>query len=209
MAERGSFRDAALNLRNPVMTSRSTSLLPVQAPPRLERVTRLSVRVADTLDAILVIVPMDTSPAVFSALPHARSWRQLLAGPAAQKAGPGTGSVRSVNLTNSRQTRLILGTVPRNASAFETLSLAGRMTRDLGGGAPGAVAVVAPADQGRVQEKPLEALLSATLACAFEMPNFRSARKRATTLSGSWWSAVHRICVHPKRRPGQWAGQVG
>jgi leucyl aminopeptidase len=197
MAERGSFRDAALNLHNPVMTSRSTSLLPVQASPRIERIARLSARIADTLDAILVIIPMDASPAVFSALPHAQIWGQLFAGRgragrptavrkaplgAAPKAGSGPGSVRSVNLTNSRQTRLILGSLPRNASAFETLSLAGRMARELAVCTPGSVALAAPADPGSVRDRALEAVLSATLACAFEMPSFRSQRKRAQDL---------------------------
>jgi leucyl aminopeptidase len=191
MAERASFRNAAHNLRNPAMTARSTSLLPLQAPPRIERVARLSARVADSLDAILVIIPTDASPAVFSALPHAQSWRQLHAGrarpgrqPAPKPGGSGAkpgaaaSSVRSINLANSRQTRLILGVLPRNASAFETLSVAGRMARDLGNGSFGSIALAAPGDADGVQERALEALLSATLACAFEMPSFRSARKR-------------------------------
>jgi leucyl aminopeptidase len=188
MAERASFRDAALNLRNPVMTSRSTSLLPVQAPPRIERQGRLSARVADSLDAILVIIPADSSPAVFSALPHAPLWGQMYArrAPAGrrttgQKATSTTGSVRSINLGNAPQTRLILGVMPRNASAFEVLSLAGRMARDLGTCTRGAIALAAPDEQG-VQERALEALLSATLACAFEMPSFRTTRKRAARL---------------------------
>ena len=175
------------------MTPRSTSLLPVQAPPRIERVARLSARVADTLDAILVIIRTDASPAVFSALPHAQSWRQLQAGRlrpgrqtapkassgTASKPGSAASSVRSINLANSRQTRLILGVVPRNASAFETLSVAGRMARDLGSCSFGSIALAAPGEDAGVQARALEALLSATLACAFEMPSFRSTRKRA------------------------------
>jgi leucyl aminopeptidase len=182
MAERGSFRDAALNLRNPVMTTRSSSLLPVQATPRIERVARLSVPRADTLDAILVIIPMDASPAVFSALPQAQIWRQLHATRAGQKVGTGPGSVRSVNLANSPQTRLILGVMPRNASAFEVLALAGRMARDLGNCTPGSIALAAPTEATADPDATLEALLSATLACAFEMPSFRSTRKRGRTL---------------------------
>jgi leucyl aminopeptidase len=201
MAERGSFRDAALNLRNPVMTPRSTTLLPLQAPPLIERIGRLSVRVADSLDAILVIIPVDASAELFATLPHADTWRRMFAGrrpgslqsapdrarspvlragrPDPQKPGPGPGGTRNVNLANARQTRLILGVLPRNASAFETLSLAGRMARDLGSCTPGSVALVAPGGPEGVQEGALEALLSATLACAFEMPSFRSSRKRA------------------------------
>jgi leucyl aminopeptidase len=189
MAERASFRDAALNLRNPVMTSRSTSLLPAQAPPRIERRGRLSARAADGLDAILVIIPADTSPAVFSALPHAPLWGRMYArrAPAARrsdahKAGPAPGSIRSINLSNEHQTRLILGVMPRNASAFEILSLAGRMARELGSCTRGALALAAPDEPNGVQERALEALLSATLACAFDMPSFRTSRKREANL---------------------------
>jgi leucyl aminopeptidase len=204
MAERGSFRDAALNLRNPAMTPRSTPLLPLQTPPRVERSARLSARIADTLDAILVITPVDASPQLFATLPHADIWRQMLAGQArngpqtapktarstirraglagAHKPGPGPGGIRSVNLANDRQTRLILGVVPRNASAFETLSLAGRMARDLGSCTPGSIALATLGGPDGIQGSALEALLSATLACAFEMPSFRSSRKRAAGL---------------------------
>jgi leucyl aminopeptidase len=187
MAERGSFRDAALNLRIPVMTPRSTSLLPLQKPPRIERLGRLAARVTDSLDAILVIIPIDASPELFATLPHADVWGRMLAGRARNspaggpKPGPGPGGIRTVNLTNARQTRLILGVVPRNASTFETLSLAGRMARDLGACTPGSVALAVPGGTDGTDGSPdvaLEALLSATLACAFEMPSFRSSRKR-------------------------------
>jgi leucyl aminopeptidase len=189
MAERGSFRDAPHNLRIPVMTPRSTSLLPLQTPPRIERLGRLSARITDSLDAILAIIPIDASPQLFATLPHADVWGRMLAGRArnspagSPNPGPAPGGIRSVNLTNARQTRLILGVMPRNASAFETLSLAGRMARDLGGCTPGSVALAVPG--GGAAGNPddaLEALLSATLACAFEMPNFRSARKRTAGL---------------------------
>jgi leucyl aminopeptidase len=184
MAERAPFRDAALNLRKPLMTPRSTSLLPALATPRIERLGRLAARVADTLDAILVIIPADATQAVFTALPHAEAWRQMRAGRARPGARPmaKAGGVRSINLANSRQTRLVLGVMPRFASAFEILSLAGRMTRDLGNCTPGSIALAAPAAAGGAGDSTLEALLSATLACAFEMPSFRSAGKRTPTL---------------------------
>src|SRR5580692_2057736 len=175
------------------MTPRSPTLLPLQTRPQLERLGRLSARIADTLDAILVIIPADASPELFATLPHAQAWRQMLAGRArnapqtapetapaplrgaagggTQKPGPGPGSIRSVNLANARQTRLILGVMPRNASAFETLSLAGRMARDLGSCTPGSVALAAPGAADAAPRSALEALLSATLACAFEMPS--------------------------------------
>ena len=192
MAERGSFRDAPLNLRIPVMTPRSTSLLPLRTPPRIERLGRLSARLTDSLDAILVIIPVDASPELFATLPHAEIWGRLLAGRprnstktasrSARSPGPGSGAIRSVNLTNARQTRLILGVMPRNASAFDTLCLAGRMARDLGSCTPGSVALAASGGPAGNPDSALESLLSATLACAFEMPSFRSARKRADGL---------------------------
>jgi leucyl aminopeptidase len=162
------------------MTTRATALLPVEPSPRIERRTRLTEPQADALDAILVIIPVDASPTLISRLPHARIWRRLHAGRA--RPGPAPGGVRSVSLANPRQTRLVLGLIARNASAFETLALAGRMARDLGSCTPGSVALMAPMGHDGVQERALEALLSATLACAFEMPSFRSIRKRAPRL---------------------------
>jgi leucyl aminopeptidase len=174
------------------MTPRSTSLLPLQAPPRIERRGRLPVRLADSLDAILVIIPVDASPELFATLPHAAIWGRMLAGRfqdssrtapgPAHGHGPAATGVRSVNLANARQTRLILGVMPRNASAFETLSLAGRMARELGSCTPAAVALAAPRGPDGNPDGALEALLSATLACAFEMPSFRSSRRRAPGL---------------------------
>ncbi len=110
--------------------------------------------------------------------------RRAPAGPraAGKKAGPTPGSIRSINLSNAPQTRLILGVMPRNASAFEILALAGRMARDLGSCTRGSIALAAPDEQHGVQERPLEALLSATLACAFDMPSFRTTRKPAARL---------------------------
>jgi leucyl aminopeptidase len=170
------------------MTARTTSLLPGQARPRIVRLGRLAVRTADSLDAMLAIVPAEPAAEVFAGLPHEPAWRGLLAGRprsgAPSQAGLGPGTVRSINLANGRQTRLILGTLPRAAGAFETLALAGRMARDLAGANPDAVAVLAPAAAGSpgTQDRALEALLSATLAAAFEMPSFRSVRKRTTAL---------------------------
>ena len=170
------------------MTPRSTSLLPAQATPRIERLARLSARVAEGLEAILVIIPADTSPAVLDSLPHAPSWARMYARRsgarrgAAHKATPAAGSIRSITLDNVAQTRLILGVVARNASAFEVLTLAGRMARDLGGCLRGTLAVAALDENETIQERALEALLSATLACAFEMPSFRTTRKREAGL---------------------------
>ena len=50
--------------------------------------------------------------------------------------------IRSINLSNAPQTRLILGVVPGNASAFETLSVAGRMARELGSCTAGSIHAV-------------------------------------------------------------------
>src|SRR6202000_509249 len=110
-----------------------------------------------------VIIPIDASPQLLAGLPHAVLWGQMLAGrprnglAGGAKSGPGPGCIRSVNLTNPRQTRLILGVMPRNASAFEVLSLAGRMARDLGGSTPGSIAVAAPTEAGGAQDRALEA----------------------------------------------------
>ncbi|HTV79400.1 MAG TPA: leucyl aminopeptidase family protein [Steroidobacteraceae bacterium] len=171
------------------MTPPATTLLPPGRSPRIERLGRLSARFADSVDAILAITPVDASPELFATLPHAQIWARMLAGrtrssrsAGGRTAAAAAGAIRTGNLANARQTRLILGVMPRNASAFETLSLAGRMARDLGSCTPESVVLAAPSSPQGSQDGALEALLSATLACAFEMPSFRSSRRHAARL---------------------------
>ncbi|HTX23564.1 MAG TPA: hypothetical protein VMD03_02820 [Steroidobacteraceae bacterium] len=126
------------------------------------------------LDAVFAIVPRDADETLFARLPHAERWRGLHARAAA------SGAVQCGTLPNARDTWAVLGILPPRAGAFETLSLAGLLFKELSAREVGTAAVVAPAPRGSA-DPALEALLLAALAHAFELPSFRK-RSRRTSL---------------------------
>ncbi len=146
-------------------------------PPVVTHRRRLSERAAADLDAILVILPEEADAALLARLPQSERWRRLHTrpGPAAgaTSAAGAAGAVRSTTLANARDTRAVLGILPRRAGPFETLALAGRMLKEADCREPERLALVAPAPAG---EGALAALLSAALAHAFELPAFRKSR---------------------------------
>jgi leucyl aminopeptidase len=122
-------------------------------------------REAAELDVLLAIVPVAAGAATFSRLPQSSRWRELH-GRAAAKPG----SVRSTLLANRRHTLAVLGYLKPNASAFERLSLAGRMLKEAAARNPQSVGLVAAPPA-------LEALLAASLAQAFTLPSFRASER--------------------------------
>jgi leucyl aminopeptidase len=148
------------------LRARESFLLPTA---RVPAIVRAGTAGTSSLDALLAIVPHASAAAALRRLPESTRWRELDGrSPSAQ---PGT--VRSTTLANRRHTLAVLGYLGSEASAFERLSLAGRMLREVAARGPqtvGLTAVGAPA----LVRAALEALLAATLTAAFGLPNFRA-----------------------------------
>jgi len=147
-------------------------------------------RNADELDVVLAIVALPPAAASWRQLPHGSRWRELHARAAAR---PGT--VRSTLLGNRRHTLAILGYLKSDASAFERLSLAGRMLKEAGARNPQSVGLLGTGEQGFAKSA-LEALLAATLTRAFALPTFRAQERaerriRRVVLLGSSGFDVH------------------
>lgn len=146
-------------------------LLPPLETPRIDRHRGvLSARAAAQLDAVLAIVPETAEQGLLAALPEGERWQHLHA-----RSKPRAGTVRSTTLANARQTLAVLGYVRTQASAFERLLVAGRMLKEVASREVESLALVAPAASAS-PELSLDALLSAALAQAFTLPDFRSAR---------------------------------
>src|SRR5258708_2825305 len=123
------------------------------------------------LDALLAIVPPRATAASFRELPESGRWRELNA-----RAPARAGTVRSTSLSNPRQTLAVLGFLADEASAFERLTLAGRMLKEAAARNPQAIGLAAP-DGTAAARAALEALLAAALAHAFALPSFRAAAR--------------------------------
>ena len=152
--------------------ARERRLLPRSHAPDIVSAARLN---ADALDALLAIVPCPTPAAALRRLPESARWRELH-----QRAPARAGAVRSTVLANRRHTLAVLGYLASDASAFERLSLAGRMLKEAAARAPQVIGLAAagPAASARAA---LEALLAAALAHAFALPSWRTTKEERGT----------------------------
>jgi len=144
---------------------RERPLLPVSNAPDIVSAARLN---AAALDTLFAIVPHPPSAAALRRLPESARWRELDAQSPAR-----AGSVRTTVLANRRHTLAVLGYLASDASAFERLSLAGRMLKEAAARAPQVIGLVAAGPAGAARAG-LEALLAATLAQAFALPSWRA-----------------------------------
>jgi leucyl aminopeptidase len=144
------------------------SLLPSATPPEI---VKTRAKAADTLDALLVIVPENHAKELFRQLPESERWQELNA-----RTSPRTGTVRTTVLTNRRQTLAVLGYIGAGATTFERLSLAGRMLKEVSSRDPEDLGLMALGDAAPAQSA-LDALLAAALAHAFPMPTLRAPSK--------------------------------
>lgn len=150
------------------------SLLPKRETPRVTRLR--GPRELERLDALLVVCPETENAALLESLPQPAAWRHLHG-----LARPRAGTVRSGALPTPQHTRAVLGYLGAEAGAFERLTLAGRMFREIASQPIERVGLVAPGDAPSA-ELALEALLAAALAHACAMPEFRAPQRERKRL---------------------------
>ena len=141
-------------------TSQTPQILPFGAPRGSES------------DALLLIVPPDAGADAFTHLPEKERWRELN-----ERSKPRSGTVRTTSLANRRQTLAVLGYMRPDASNFERLSLAGRMLKETASRGAQTVGLATHGEGKASSRECLDALLAATLAQAFALPEFRSSRR--------------------------------
>ncbi len=145
--------------------ARRSLVLPAAAAPAVSSGT---LKDADKLDVVLAIVALPLAAGALRQLPHSARWQALHARSTAR-----AGTVRSGSLGNSRDTLAVLGYLKSGASAFERLSLAGRMLKEAGARHPQAIGLCASGKR-EAADTDLEALIAASLAHAFELPSIRA-----------------------------------
>jgi leucyl aminopeptidase len=141
------------------------SLLPTSTTPEI---VKKRVPKADTLDALLVVLPESCEKELFRQLPESERWQELHA-----RAQPRRGSVRTTVLTNRRQTLAVLGYIGADATSFERLSLAGRMLKEAAPRDAETLGLMA-LGKAAASQAALDALLAAALAQAFPLPSCRA-----------------------------------
>ena len=152
-------------MRSDSVRARGSILLPSAHAPAIVNASGSD---AGTLDALLAIVPHPADAAAFRRLPDSARWRELDAHAPAR-----AGTVRTTTLANRRHTLAVLGYLGSDASAFERLTLAGRMLKEAATRSPEVVGLAAAGTPAAARAA-LEALLAAALVHAFALPNFRA-----------------------------------
>ena len=153
------------HVRSNAPSTRRMSLLPRTSTPQILKSRGLE---GGELDAVLAIVSEAPATEVFRQLPESERWRELNA-----RAQPCPGTVRTTVLSNRHQTLAVLGYAREQASAFERLSVAGRMLKEAATRNPEALGLSAPGAAAPARAA-LDALLAAALAQAFPLPSFRA-----------------------------------
>ncbi|HEU4531036.1 MAG TPA: hypothetical protein VFR59_07615, partial [Steroidobacteraceae bacterium] len=151
------------------------SLLPERALPRVDALSQAP-RDADLskLDALMIVVPQDIRDAAWSSLPRGAWLREERS----RRALTG-GATLSARLDNEAHTLLIVGLLPRDASAFVALKLAGQMLKEIAAAQATRVGAYTVALPAQASQRALEALVAATLAAGFDLPSFKSAPRNA------------------------------
>jgi leucyl aminopeptidase len=151
---------------SPSPSDKRRSLVLPQAPAAA--LSSGTLQAADQLDVVLAIVALPLAAGALGELPRSTRWQALHARAAAR-----AGTVRSGSLGNRRDTLAVLGYIKSDASAFERLSLAGRMLKEAAARHPQAIGLGA-SGRGAAADANLEALIAASLAQAFQLPAMRA-----------------------------------
>jgi leucyl aminopeptidase len=146
--------------------------LPVLTTPELSaHALSRAARGAAGAEAIVYVLAAEGT-ARFSALPEPARWQSLH-----RRNRVDAPAVRTTTLSNAVQSLGLLAYAPRRATAFERLSLAGRVMRALHERRPARLALII---DSRLADAALwaEALIAAACAHAFALASFRSAPAR-------------------------------
>jgi leucyl aminopeptidase len=137
--------------------------------PVFQKPGRVVSKTLATCDQLLLILPARPRASIFSKLPGGSKMRQLL-----RKKVAGATPAFVTRLANKRQTLLVAGTLAKDASAFEQLTLGRRLVAAACKEKPGSLGICVLGFPVEQQALIAKAILAAALAAAFELPEFKS-----------------------------------
>ncbi|HEX9207516.1 MAG TPA: M17 family metallopeptidase [Steroidobacteraceae bacterium] len=156
------------------MNSKTISLLPPESDLQVTaRPLELSEAAVARADGAVLLLEKSATPAkALAGLPHAGLWQALYA---AQSRGGQDAPILVTRLPNRRHTLAVVGFVKPGASGFERLALAGKLAGEVSKPGMEVLQLHAPgAASDAIRIERLEALLSAVLAHAVPMPEWKS-----------------------------------
>ncbi|MDX1515334.1 MAG: leucyl aminopeptidase family protein [Woeseiaceae bacterium] len=135
---------------------------------------RVSTRLLEPIDQLLLILPARAKAHVWRSLPYGAKLGQ-----AAKKRAPDGVPNLTARLPNKRQTLVVGGSLSSSAAAFEQLSFGRQLVSAAIAEKPGCVGICVHGFSEEDQETIAKNVLAAALAAGYRMPSFRQKRPPA------------------------------
>ncbi len=130
---------------------------------------RVSTKVLDPVDQLLLILPARPTAAVFRMVPQGRKLQAVY-----RKRVAGSIPAFTTHLGNKKQTLVVAGTVSADASAFEQLSLGRQLVAAATSEKAGSLGICAVGFEPDAQATVINNVLAAALAAGLKLPTFKS-----------------------------------
>jgi leucyl aminopeptidase len=134
-----------------------------------QKLGRVDAKSLASCDQLLLILPARPSARHFGQLPEGRKLHQVLKNSLADSVPAFTS-----RLANTRQTLVIAGTLKKDASAFEQLSLGRKLLAAAGDRKAGSLGICVIGLEGARQAAVYGNMVAAALAAAFRMPSYKT-----------------------------------
>jgi len=160
------------------------NLLPDTRDVRIfQKLGRVDAKALETVDQLLLILPVKPSKTDFGKLPHGAKMQAVF-----RKHAAGETPAFTTRLSNSKQTLVVGGTIAADSSTFEQLTLGRKLVKAATAQQAGSLGICAVGFSEDKQVELVDSVLAAALAGAFNMPTYKNkpdpARIRSIRLLG-------------------------
>ncbi len=145
-------------------------LLPASKEIRVnQQLGRITAKQLEAVDQLLLILPAKVPPAVWKELPEGTKLQAVMG----RRASGSVPALQS-RLTNKRQTLVVAGTLAKDASAFEQLTLARELVQSVKAEKAGCLGIAVAGFEAGTRQAICGSAVSAALAGAFALPEYKS-----------------------------------
>lgn len=134
-----------------------------------QKLGRIDTKSVASCDQLLLILPAKPAAGVFSQFPEGRKLQQVM-----KRSAPDSTPAFTTRLANARQTLIVAGTLKKDASAFEQLSLARHLVDAVRNQKAGSLGICVLGFDSEQQAVLVNNTVAAALAAAFRMPSYKS-----------------------------------
>ena len=144
----------------------------------IQQLGRITASSLEPLDQLLLILPERVTAATWKQLPQGSKLQAAM-----RRRDKGSVPALQTRLANKRQTLVVAGTMKKDASAFEQLTLARKLVASATSEKAGCLGIAVVGFDDDTQDILARSALAAAYAAAFRMPEFKSKSSPATIRS--------------------------